>query len=276
MISRNTFLSNGSVRQGAGMMVYARCAMSRMGVGVLLALLCLLPHVTQAATKANGDMAYQRGNYQVAIADYRALLQKGVSADLYYNLGNAYYRTDSLAQAILCYERAYELEPGDDDIRFNLQFARSKTIDKITPESEMFFVTWYRGLVNFTGVDQWAKTALVAIFLALICVLVYLFSASMLRRKIAFFASAILLLVFLAAHLFAYQQKEAFEHRSGAIVMASSVNVKKTPVATGSDAFVLHEGTRVEITDRSIKGWVGVRLADGREGWMSPRALEEI
>lgn len=210
---------------------------------------------------------------------YRRLslsLKKGVSADLYYNLGNAYYRTDSLAQAILCYERAYELAPGDDDIRFNLQFARSKTIDKITPESEMFFVTWYRGLVNFTGVDQWAKTALVAIFLALILVLVYLFSSSLLRRKVAFFSAIVLLVVFLVANLFAYQQKQTFEHSAGAIVMASSVNVKKTPVANSSDAFVLHEGTRVEITDRSIKGWVGIHLADGRDGWMNPRALEEI
>ena len=243
---------------------------------LLLLVLALLPYVATAATKANGDLAYQRGNYQVAIADYRSLLKKGVSADLYYNLGNAYYRTDSLAQAILCYERAYELAPGDDDIRFNLQFARSKTIDKITPESEMFFVTWYRGLVNFTGVDQWAKTALVAIFLALILVLVYLFSSSLLRRKVAFFSAIVLLVVFLAANLFAYQQKQTFEHSAGAIVMASSVNIKKTPVANSSDAFVLHEGTRVEITDRSIKGWVGIHLADGRDGWMNPRALEEI
>ncbi len=243
---------------------------------LLLLVLALLPYVATAATKANGDLAYQRGNYQVAIADYRSLLKKGVSADLYYNLGNAYYRTDSLAQAILCYERAYELAPGDDDIRFNLQFARSKTIDKITHESEMFFVTWYRGLVNFTGVDQWAKTALVAIFLALILVLVYLFSSSLLRRKVAFFSAIVLLVVFLAANLFAYQQKQTFEHSAGAIVMASSVNVKKTPVANSSDAFVLHEGTRVEITDRSIKGWVGIHLADGRDGWMNPRALEEI
>ena len=243
---------------------------------LLLLVLALLPYVATAATKANGDLAYQRGNYQVAIADYRSLLKKGVSADLYYNLGNAYYRTDSLAQAILCYERAYELAPGDDDIRFNLQFARSKTIDKITHESEMFFVTWYRGLVNFTGVDQWAKTALVAIFLALILVLVYLFSSSLLRRKVAFFSAIVLLVVFLAANLFAYQQKQTFEHSAGAIVMASSVDVKKTPVANSSDAFVLHEGTRVEITDRSIKGWVGIHLADGRDGWMNPRALEEI
>lgn len=273
MTSHITILPKFSVRPRIRMMCKGLVPLCLKAVFLLL---FLLPDIAEAATKANGDMAYQRGNYQVAIADYRSLLQKGVSADLYYNLGNAYYRTDSLAQAILCYERAYELAPGDDDIRFNLQFARSKTIDKITPESEMFFVTWYRGLVNFTGVDQWAKTALVAILLALILVLVYLFSSSLLRRKIAFFSSATLLVVFLAANLFAYQQKQTFEHRNGAIITASSVNVKKTPVAGSNDAFVLHEGTRVEITDRSIKGWVGIHLADGRDGWMSPRALEEI
>ena len=107
-------------------------------------------------TKQNADDAYTKGNYQQAIADYKELLKRGTSASLYYNLGNAYFRSDSLTQAILAYERASLLSPGDDDIRFNLQFARSKTIDKITPQSEMFFVTWYRALVNLAGVDSWA------------------------------------------------------------------------------------------------------------------------
>jgi tetratricopeptide (TPR) repeat protein len=102
-----------------------------------------------------------RGEYQQAITDYEALLKQGGSAELYYNLGNAYYRTENITKAVLNYERALLLSPGDRDIRFNLQIARSKTIDKIVPESEMFFITWYRALVNLMSVDAWARVALI-------------------------------------------------------------------------------------------------------------------
>ena len=84
-------------------------------------------------------------------------------------MGNAYYRLDNITQAVLAYERALMLSPGDKDIRFNLQFARSKTIDKITPESEMFFVTWYHALVSYTSVNNWAMVAIVSIIVSLFC-----------------------------------------------------------------------------------------------------------
>ena len=110
-----------------------------------------------AASKKIADSEYLRGNYHQAIKDYNEILKRGVSADIYYNLGNSYYRTDNLTQAILAYERAYLLAPGDADIRFNLQFASSKTIDKITPINEMFFVTWYHSLVNFKTIHFLVK-----------------------------------------------------------------------------------------------------------------------
>jgi tetratricopeptide (TPR) repeat protein len=244
--------------------------------GLLVMLFALLPRSAQAITKQNADDEYMRGNYQQAIIDYQELLSKGVSAELYYNLGNAYYRTDNLAKAILNYERAQELAPGDEDIRFNLQFARSKTIDKITPESEMFFVTWYHALVNLTGVDEWAKIGLASIIVALVLMLVYLFAPQLTMRKVGFFGSITLLVVFVLSNLFAWQQKTAISTRAGAIIMSPSANVKRTPVPNSADVCVLHEGTRVDITDKSMKGWVGVKVADGREGWIPTKNLEEI
>ena len=136
-----------------------------------------------AQTKAEADSAYVRGEYQKAIKDYEAILKNGASADLYYNLGNAYYRTENITMAVLNYERALLLSPSDRDIRFNLQMARSKTIDKITPEQEMFFITWYRSLVNIASVDGWARTALFSLALAVILSLLYLFSDRIWLRK---------------------------------------------------------------------------------------------
>ena len=207
------------------------------------------PVTCGAVTKADADSAYVQGNYQKAIELYSTLLKEGQSADIYYNLGNAYYRTEEITQAILAYERALLLSPGDADIRFNLQLARTKTIDKMVPQSEFFVVTWYRSLVNQMSVDGWAYTSLVLLALTIILALLYLFSSPVWLRKVGFFGGLLTLLFFVLANLFAWQQKQTLMHRDGAIVTGSAVSVKSTPAASGTDLFILHEGTTVIVTD---------------------------
>ena len=236
----------------------------------------LLPLTTHAVTKAEADSAYTRGQYQQAISDYEALLKNGASAELYYNLGNAYYRTENITRAVLNYERALLLSPGDRDIRFNLQLAQSKTIDKIVPESEMFFITWYHSLVNLMSVDGWARMAIFSLALVIVLFLIYLFSEPVWLRKVGFFGGMILLVIFLLSNIFAWQQKQNLLFRKGAIVTASSVPVKSTPAKNGTDLFILHEGTKVSITDGSMKGWKEIRLADGKEGWIESNKIEMI
>lgn len=243
---------------------------------LILFMMSLIPGSSSAITKENADSAYARQQYQQAIKDYEELLHKGVSADLYYNLGNAYYRTDNITRAVLNYERALLLSPGDSDIRFNLQMARSKTIDKITPESEMFFVTWYHSLVNIMSVDGWARTALVSLALVIVLLLVYLFSGRILLRKIGFFGGFFLILLFICSNVFAYQQKQKLMDRTGAIIISTAVPVKSTPAKSGTDLFILHEGTKVEIIDGSLHDWKEVRVADGKEGWIETSQMEII
>jgi len=243
---------------------------------VILLLLMLMPAAASAVTKAEADSAYARGQFQQAVKDYEALLKQGVSTDLYYNLGNAYYRMDEIPRAVLNYERALLLSPGDRDVRFNLQMARSKTIDKITPESEMFFVTWYHSLVNLTSVDGWARIALLSLTLAIVLALLYLFSSPVWLRKLGFFGALVLLVVFASANFFAYVQKQSFTARSGAIIMAPAITVKSTPASQGTDLFILHEGTKVEITDGAMSKWKRIRVADGQEGWVETSQLEVI
>ena len=229
-----------------------------------------------AQTKADADSAYVNGNYQQAIAQYEALLKNGASAELYYNLGNAYYRTENITRAVLNYERALLLSPGDRDIRFNLQLARSKTIDKIVPESEMFFITWYHALVNLMSVGGWARMAIISLALVIILFLLYLFSEPIWLRKIGFFGGFLLLLFFVLSNLFAYQQKQNLLYRKGAIVIAPSVTVKSTPAQNGTDLFILHEGTKVTIIDGAMSDWKEIRLADGKEGWIERKRIELI
>ena len=248
----------------------------RKSAAIIAVLLMLLPMAANAATKADADSAYVNGNYQEAIKVYESLLKHGESAELYYNLGNAYYRTENITRAVLNYERALLLSPGDGDIRFNLQIARSKTIDKIVPESEMFFVTWYRSLVNIMSVDGWGRMALVSLALVIVLFLVYLFSARVWVQKVGFFGGGILLVVFVFSNFFAWQQRQQLLNREGAIVVAPSVTVKSTPAQNGTDLFILHEGTKVVITDGSMKSWREIRLADGKKGWIESKKIELI
>jgi tetratricopeptide (TPR) repeat protein len=239
-------------------------------------LLTLLPFSASAVTKAEADSAYAKGAYQQAITDYEALLKQGASAELYYNLGNAYYRTENITKAVLNYERALMLSPGDRDIRFNLQIARGKTIDKIVPESEMFFITWYYALVNLMSVDAWARLAIISLALVIGLLLVYLFANRIWLRKVGFFSGLLMLAVFVLSNLFAWQQKQNLLFRKGAIVMAPSVVVKSTPAKNGTDLFILHEGTKVTVTDDSMKDWREVRVADGKQGWVETKEIEMI
>lgn len=244
---------------------------------VAILLLLMLPSFTSAAvTKAEADSAYAAGRYQDAIKGYESLLKQGVSADIYYNLGNAYYRADEITRAVLNYERALLLSPGDKDIRHNLQMARSKTIDKITPETEFFFVTWSRSLVNMMSVDAWARTALASLALAIILALVYLFSNRVWLRKVGFFGGLFLIVLFLTSNVFAFIQKQELMHRRGAIIMGSAVTVKSTPAQNGTDLFILHEGTRVEIIDDQMQHWKQIHVDDGKEGWVETSQIESI
>ena len=239
-----------AISQIEGLMKHRRSAKA----SAVLLLLLMLPLGASAVTKAEADSAYVRGEYQQAITDYEALLKQGGSAELYYNLGNAYYRTENITKAVLNYERALLLSPGDRDIRFNLQIARSKTIDKIV----------------------WARVALISLTLVIVLLLVYLFASRIWLRKVGFFGGILLLAVFVFSNLFAWQQKQNLLFRKGAIVVSPSVTVKSTPAKNGTDLFVLHEGTKVDITDASMRGWLGIRIADGKEGWVERKQLEEI
>ena len=243
---------------------------------ILILTLMMFPMTIHAVTKQDADAEYSKGNYQQAIKDYEELLKAGESAELYYNLGNTYYRTENITRSVLNYERALLLNPADEDIRFNLQMARSKTIDKITPESEMFFFTWYRSLVNLMTIDNWARLAIASIILTLILALVYLFASHLTLRKIGFYGGVLFLVVFLLSNLFAFQQKQMLMKRNGAIVIAPSVSIKKTPEANSTDQGVIHEGTRVDIIDDTMRDWKEIHLADGREGWIPTSQIEKI
>ena len=231
----------------------------------------------ESFTKADADKAYQENKYAEAIKMYENILAtQGESAVVYYNLGNSYFKEKNMAKAVLNYERALLLNPGDADIRFNLDMARSKTVDQITPATEVFIVTWVNSLTNMQSERGWAKIGIVSFICLLVGLALYIFSKRLFVRKIGFIGAIILLVVTVCANFFARQQKNELMDRIGAIVMSPTVTVKSTPDESGTELFVLHEGTKVFVEDNSMKGWKEIRLEDGNKGWIPTEAIEII
>lgn len=227
-------------------------------------------------TKAEGDSAYMRNDYASAIQIYESLLQQGEAAEVYYNLGNSYYKAGEIAKAILNYERALLLQPGSADIRANLEIARSKTVDKVTPIPEIFFVSWIKSLINCLSVDAWAKAGIGFFLLLLVSLYLFFFSKQVVGKKIGFIAGVVSLLLVILCNTFASQQKSTLETRSKAIVLSPSVTVRSTPSESGTSLFILHEGHKVEIKDGMMNEWKEIRLEDGKVGWLPSSSIELI
>lgn len=227
-------------------------------------------------SKALADSAYSAGEYATAIDLYERLLTDGESAVLYYNLGNAYYKVDDMSHAILNYERALRLNPSDKDVRFNLDLARSKTIDRVNDRVEIFFVRWFRSLTSLLSLDGWARVAIVTFLLFLSAVALFVFGRKRSLRKTSLILAFILLVLTVCANGIGYGQKRRLNNRNEAIVMDPSVVVRSTPSPSGTELFVLHEGRKVTITDDAMQAWKQIALEDGNVGWIETKSLTVI
>lgn len=245
---------------------------------IFLLIIATFPTFAQdySRMKEQADSAYASQNYETALTQYLGISDTVSDANLCYNIGCCYYRLDSISRAVLWFERALLLNPSDDDIRFNLNMARSKTIDRITPKHEMFFVTVFRGITNMCTLQEWAILCIALFAMMLISFSLFLFSTKFVVRKFSFYLSILLAAMVIFGNICAYQQKTISQAHVSGIIMTSAVSVKSTPSESGNDLFVLHEGTRVEVTDDTMKDWCEICIADGKVGWMQRKDMERI
>ena len=183
---------------------------------------------------------------------------------------------NNIAKAILNYEKALVLNPSNNDIHFNLELAKNKTIDKVTPMSEVFLVTWMKSLTNTMSEKGWAKLAIFTFLLTLLALILYYFSNKISFKKIGFISALCLLLVCIIANTFASSQKKKAQSHETAIIMSPSITVKSTPNEGGTDLFILHEGRKVTIKDNTMREWKEILLEDGNAGWVPSSAIEII
>ena len=222
------------------------------------------------------NTAYINGDYHTAIATYGELLDRGYSsAKLYFNLGNACFKEGETGRAILCYHRALRLAPGNDDIRYNLSVAEARTKDNIEQIPEFFLTEWMRGVRHTMSCTAWSILSLAALVCALALFLTYLLAQRLPLRKTGFYGTLVAAAAFMLTSWFAVGERREMLDDTQAVVMTASTAVKSSPDKSSTDLFVLHEGTKVTVTDR-LDDWCEVVIADGKKGWLERSKIEVI
>ena len=224
--------------------------------------------------------SYRKGEYAKSIELYERIVAQSLSdnresAEIYYNLGNAYFRNDDIAKAILNYERALLLKPGDSDIRHNLRFARTRIEDRIDTAGNLFFVNLFNTLQNRFTSNTWGAVGIISFLLLLTCIGVFLFTNSVLIKKVVFYTGIVLLCVSLVSNVFAFRQKNRILRRDGGIIMSASASIMTSPDMNSKELFRLHKGTKVKL-NRTDGNWYEIEIPNGSVGWTSKDNVEII
>jgi tetratricopeptide (TPR) repeat protein len=250
----------------------------------LVIIICLfLPAMNVSAQMTNaeslleaGNQAYSSANYNEAVSQYESVIGSGLeSSGLYFNLGNAYFKLNNIPAAILYYEKAGKLDPTDENIQFNLALANSRIIDKMEPLPEFFLRTWWISARNTFSSDRWAKIGVAGFIMALVALTLFIVSGSVFLRKISFWSGILLLGMMSLSLTFSIGEYRDYSSHNSAIIFTPTVTVKSSPNDASVDLFVIHEGTKVFITDL-VEGWSEVRLANGHVGWVKTEAFRLI
>ncbi len=219
---------------------------------------------------------YSEKEFKEAAQAYESILKNGYeSANLYFNLGNSYFKLGELPSAILNYERARKLNPNDPDIEFNLNLSYSQTIDQLEQVPELFLRKWYRGAMEKLSSNSWGWISLSSFILFLSFLLIYLLANRSSVKKIGFILSVVLLISWISSGSLSLSAYKNQEHRLSAIIFSPSAMVKGSPDKKGTDLFLLHEGTKVQVSD-SLDNWYQIELSDGNEGWLEKDRMEVI
>ena len=259
-------------------------AKAKGGKTAVLALLLGLA-LAAAPARAEGDVselwqkageAFAAQQWQNALNCYQMIEAENLqSADLYYNIGNTYFKLDDKAHAILYFERALKLDPAHADAAHNLDIARELTLDRIDAVPEFILLSWLRILRQGLSADTWAWITLALLLAVGLLLTVFRNGASLPLRKISFILACVLFVLMVFTFVFSLQQKHAVTRQDSAIVTSPVCSVKSSPADGGNTVFVLHEGTKIRLLD-NVGDWAKIEIADGRQGWAPAKTFEAI
>ena len=223
-----------------------------------------------------GNTAYNEGEYQKAISLYEQTLKMGQhSAALYFNLGNAYYRLNKVAQSIYYFEKAKQLNPKDEDIQINSAFAQNMTIDAIENLPESQIAQLQKNLFGIFSFSVWAGLTVVLLWIFVGLFLGYLFSKSVQLKRTFFFSAILVLLVFTTSFFITFAIDQQDKNTQYAILFSNQIDIWSEPNLQGDLLFTLHEGTKMQLLDK-LDEWQKIRIANGSEGWIRNASLRKL
>ncbi len=239
----------------------------------------ILPSLIFAKTpeermKAAND-AYRINHFKDASETYESLLKEGYSsAELYYNMGNTYYRMNKIPKAILYYEKAKLLMPGDEDLDNNLKIANLSVTDKNEILPELAIIRYFNNFISIRSSSGWIKISIFFLWFALVSTAIYLLLSKLLFRKIGFYSGILFMILSISTYIFGNFRNQ-LENKKFAIIFSEVAYIKTSPEDNGKDAFYLHSGTKVQIKE-TLGDWINIRLSDGKTGWMKKDEVEII
>ncbi len=219
---------------------------------------------------------YLEQKYDAAISRYESVIKNGYeSGGVYFNLGNAYFKSGKIQNAILNYERAKKIIPNDDDVNFNLQLANIQLIDKVESIPELFIYQWFDFLLTIFSLEAMVWMIYVLFLAVLGSFSIFLFARTYERKRYSLM-SGMIFSFFLGIGIANFLIQSYRETNSEfAIVMTDVANIKSAPDSNGNDLFVIHRGIKVQVLD-SVNKWNKIRLADGKVGWIPEQEVEII
>lgn len=220
------------------------------------------------------NTAYQEGKFTDALEIYKAIPDAHRNFAFHYNLGNVYYKLDSIGPCILHYERARRFDPRNEDLQVNLQLARQKVKDRIEALPSLGVKDLWSDLSSDKTLGRWTTLSLIGVFLAFAAFIVVVLSRKKQWKRVFALIGILALLLYIATYLMARKASER-DNSNEAIIMAPRVEVKGSPNEEGTDVFILHEGTKVEIRSEQEE-WLEIRIANGNVGWVRNGKCEMI
>jgi tetratricopeptide (TPR) repeat protein len=218
------------------------------------------------------NKAYADEDYQLAIGLYSKILEEGIeSGELFFNLGNAYYKTNSLGRAILYYEKARKYIEGDPALEQNLKLVQLRIVDKIDPVPALFIIEWWDQLIHVFSLDIWLWLSLAIFSIFALLIVGQLLSSRRVFYQLIWATSFLFVLILIITLSVIYE----FETTKFGVILDEKVSVVSEPDLGGTEVFILHEGTKVKI-NRILDNWLEISIPDGKTGWLEQISLEII
>jgi tetratricopeptide (TPR) repeat protein len=224
----------------------------------------------------NGNVLYKQGNYEEAISAYKTVFRsKKESSELYFNLGNCYYKLNKVAPTIYNFEKAILLNPENEQAKNNLELAQKMRFDDIKEIPKIGFAKIFQTITSKFHYDTWAWISIGLGVLVLLLFIGFYFIEKSILKRILFSLMLVVFFVMLLSILAAYFEKNQIQKENPAIIFAEETTLKIQPKSESKSLKTLHEGTKVFI-ETSKNNFKKVQLTDGTNGWIESETLKTL